>query len=252
MKRLFCALALIATPGLADENAVTAIVLSNAEHTLWHEAGHALISEFELPVIGQEEDAVDSFATLAMLAEEDAARLERLLDVAELWLISHAREEQEGAEPFYFGEHDLDAQRGLRVLCFVAGEGPGRAHELTSEWGLPEERAETCEYDYNLALDSWDQILDSVARPEGVRPAKIEVTYGPSDSPWRDVLREAELLEYVADYMASSFDFEDGMKFEAGDCDDANAYWDPNLRTLMLCYELLEDYEDLARIAVEQ
>ena len=66
------------------------------------------------------------------------------------------------------------------------------------------------------------------------------------------MLQQAELLEYVADYMASSFDFEDGMKFEAGECDDANAYWDPNERTLMLCYELLEDFEDLARIAVGQ
>ncbi len=252
MKRISLLFALLAGAASADDATVETIVLSNAEHTLWHEAGHALVSEFELPVIGQEEDAVDSFATLSMLAEDHAERLERLLDVAQLWLVSHERDAEEGAEPTYFGEHDLDAQRGLRIICFVAGEGPGRAHEMTAQWGLPAERAETCEYDFNLALDSWDQILDSVARPEDARPAKIEVSYGPSDSPWRDVLQQAELLEYVADYMASSFDFEDGMKFEAGECDDANAYWDPNERTLMLCYELLEDFEDLARIAVEQ
>ncbi|MEM7210602.1 MAG: DUF4344 domain-containing metallopeptidase [Pseudomonadota bacterium] len=239
------------SPACADEDAIHSIVLSNAEHTLWHEAGHALISEFQLPVIGQEEDAVDHFATLSMLAEEDAARLERLLDVAELWLISHEVAQAEGEEPIYYGEHDLDAQRGLQVLCFVAGEGPGRAHELTAEWGLPEERAETCEYDYGLALDGWDTLLESVARPEDARPARVKVSYGDSDSPWREVLQKAELLEYVAAYMAASFDFEDGMRFEAVDCDEANAFWDPEARTVTLCYELLEDFEDLARIAVE-
>ena len=250
MKRLLLLASLIAAPAFADEAGIKAIVLSNAEHTLWHEAGHALISEFQLPVIGQEEDAVDSFATLAMLAEEDAARLERLLDVAELWMISHDLAEAEGPLT-YHGEHDLDAQRGLRVICFVAGEGPGRAHEMTAQWGLPEERAETCEYDYELALDSWETLLDTIARDEGARPAKITVTYGTSESPWREILMEQELLEYVAGYMAASFDLEDGLTFEAADCGEANAYWDPEIRTVTLCYELLEDFEDLARIAVD-
>ncbi|MEL7153861.1 MAG: DUF4344 domain-containing metallopeptidase [Pseudomonadota bacterium] len=251
MKRVVLLASLFASPALADDAAIEAIVLSNAEHTLWHEAGHALVSEFQLPVVGQEEDAVDSFATLAMLADEDAARLERLLDVAELWLISHEQSQADGEEPAYYGEHDLDAQRGLRIICFVAGEGPGRAHEMTAEWGLPEDRAETCEYDYELALDSWDTLLDSVARPEDQRPAKVTVTYGESDSIWREVLQEQELLEYVADYLAASFDLEDGLAFEAAECGEANAFWDPDARTVTLCYELLEDYQDLARIAVD-
>lgn len=252
MKRLCLMFALLAGPAFADDDAIEAIVLSNAEHTLWHEAGHALISEFQLPVIGQEEDAVDSFATLSMLAEEDAARLERLLDVAQLWLISQDLSDSQGEAPIYYGEHDFDAQRGLRVLCFVAGEGPGRAHEMTAQWGLPAERADTCEYDYSLALDSWDTLLDQVARPQDRRPAKIKINYTASDSDWRAVLKDAELLEYVAEYMASSFDLEDGITFEARDCAEANAFWDPDARTVTLCYELLEDYEDLARIAVGQ
>lgn len=242
---------LIWGPAAADDDQLVEIVLSNAEHTLWHEAGHALISEFELPVIGQEEDAVDNFATLAMLQDDDAARLERLLDVAQLWLISQDRIDAEGEEPVYYGEHDLDAQRGLRVICFIAGEGPGRAHEMTAKWGLPAERADTCEYDYSLALDGWDTLLDQVARPKEKRAAKIDVTYAPSDNPWRDVLKQTELLEYVAEYMASSFDFQDGLQFEARECEEANAFWDPNARTVTLCYELLDDFEDLARTAVE-
>lgn len=251
MRYLPLSILLIATPVLADEETIREIVLNNAEHTLWHEAGHALVSEFELPVIGQEEDAVDAFATLEMMADEHAARMERLLDVAELWLISHEVAEAGGEASDYYSEHDLDAQRGLRVICFIAGEGPGRAHELSAQWGLPEERAETCEFDYNLALDSWEALLEPLHRPDGDPAARITVNYAKSSSPWRDVLIDSELLEYVGEYMAATYAFEDGLIFEARDCGEANAYWDPGARTVTLCYELLEDYEELARIAVE-
>ena len=251
MKYLLLPILLIAAPALADEESIREIVLNNAEHTLWHEAGHALVSEFELPVIGQEEDAVDGFATLEMMSDKDAAHIERLLDVAELWLISHETADVGGDLSDYYSEHDLDAQRGLRVICFIAGEGPGRAHELSAQWGLPEERSETCEFDYTLALDSWDALLEPLHRPDGEPAATITVEYAQASSPWRDILKDSELLEYVGEYMAATYGFEDGMTFEARECGEANAYWDPGTRTVTLCYELLEDYEELARIAVE-
>src|SRR3954465_10065187 len=59
-------------------------IIGNTLFTLTHELGHAVISEFQLPVIGrEEEDAADAFATLALLhvgsdfahrVLEDAAR----------------------------------------------------------------------------------------------------------------------------------------------------------------------------------
>src|SRR3954453_16695765 len=42
-------------------------IIGNTLFTLTHELGHAVISEFQLPVIGREEDAADAFATLALL-----------------------------------------------------------------------------------------------------------------------------------------------------------------------------------------
>lgn len=250
MIRSLLTAALLAGPAMADEATIRAIVLSNAEHTMWHEAGHALVSEFNLPLLGQEEDAVDSFATLWMLEDEDAARLERLLDVAELWLISHDEQANEGLEPVYYGEHDLDAQRGLRVLCFIAGEGPGRAHEMVADWGLPAERAETCEEDYAQALDGWDTLLAEFVLREDEAPSEIDVVYRPSDSPWRDILIEDELLDYVAGSLAHTYAFEPGLLVEADDCGAANAFWDPSVRTITLCYELMDYFEDLATIAI--
>ena len=50
-----------------ERERVVEFVAGNALFTLGHELGHAVISEFNLPVLGREEDAADSFATLALL-----------------------------------------------------------------------------------------------------------------------------------------------------------------------------------------
>jgi hypothetical protein len=232
----------------ADE--IDAIVLSNAEHTLWHEAAHLLISELELPVVGQEEDAADGFATLMMLGDDDAADIEHLLDVAELWIVSHEVGAADGIAPTYYDEHDLDAQRGLRVVCYVAGAGPGRAHRLAADWGLPAERAETCAEDYELALTSWEAILEPHFRDDEPS-ARIAVRYGDDGGAWGARVRELDLLEMVADELTDAYVLTPGLVIEAATCGEANAFWDPGARTVTLCYELLEDYAELTRIALE-
>lgn len=249
--RCLLAFLLAVTPALAQDDEIVEIVFSNAEHTLWHESAHMLIAELNLAVLGQEEDAADSFATLMMLAEEDpAARIERLLDVAELWIVSHERDEAEGIEPAYYDGHDLDAQRGLRVICFLAGEGPGRAHELIGDWGLPADRAETCEEDYNLALDGWERLLEPFLRPDTTHGNGNIIQTRYEAGPWRDLLREIELLELVAESLSYEYNLPRGLTMVAESCGEANAFWDPEARRVTLCYELLDDFEELARRAV--
>ena len=36
--------------------------------TAFHEAGHALIGEFDLPAVGREEDVADQFAAIVIVA----------------------------------------------------------------------------------------------------------------------------------------------------------------------------------------
>ena len=45
-------------------------VAGNTVFVTYHEAGHMLVSELELPVLAQEEDAVDNLATVSMLAAD--------------------------------------------------------------------------------------------------------------------------------------------------------------------------------------
>ena len=229
------------------------LVLSNIEHTLWHEAGHLLVSELHLPVIGQEEDAADAFATLMMLTAEagEEERVERLLDVAEVWLVSHSRSQEMGVEPDYFDEHALDAQRGLRVICFLAGGDPDRAGRLTADWGLPRDRAGRCAKALARAVESWDALLAPHYRAEDEPAAQpIEVRYAPGDGGARGLLESAGLLEDLAGALSATFRLEPGIVVEADRCGQPNASWDSEARRITLCYELVPQYEDLARRAI--
>lgn len=57
---LFCTRLLFAdpTPQPLTPN-VARFVLANAEFSVMHEMGHVLIAEYDLPVLGREEDAAD-------------------------------------------------------------------------------------------------------------------------------------------------------------------------------------------------
>src|SRR5262245_59789931 len=57
----------IAKLSAEDAAKLTSFVVGNLFFVVVHELGHAVISQLKLPVLGREEDAADSFATLSML-----------------------------------------------------------------------------------------------------------------------------------------------------------------------------------------
>ena len=59
--------------GLSEKqiDKVVEFMVGNALFFLFHETGHMLVSEFELPVLGKEEDAVDTLSSLLLLEAED-------------------------------------------------------------------------------------------------------------------------------------------------------------------------------------
>src|SRR3954469_1446355 len=68
-------------PQLRDQ--LIEFIIGNTLFTLTHELGHAVISEFQLPVIGREEDAADALPTLALL-HVGSAFAHRVRDVRRL------------------------------------------------------------------------------------------------------------------------------------------------------------------------
>jgi hypothetical protein len=77
-------------------------VAGNMLFVLIHEFGHATISEFEIPVLGKDEDAADSFAATRLITIGTEFSDEVVVNTAKGWFMADRRDQKEGDPvPYY-------------------------------------------------------------------------------------------------------------------------------------------------------
>lgn len=209
------------------------IALTNARFILWHQATAALADQH-----GRRPDAWTAavFALSRVADGESAQDIERLLWLAETWLMA----ESEGRLPRHLSEAGIDGELARRVLCYVAGEGPGRAHDLVGRWGAPRgsiDCAAAMAEDFEQAERTFRDL------PSGEGTA-IQVRYG--DGEWSTLAAEHEILEEMADILSADFDWPTGLKIEILPCGGFYAWYRPQDSTITLCAELIAYYHRLA------
>lgn len=225
---------------------LSSFVESNAIHTLFHEIAHGVIDQFQLPVIGQEEDAADAFATLEVinLLEDDAKQI--LVDVASAWLHMDAKTDREDLD--FYAIHDLDAQRAYRTICHLYAVDPDENADVAEWAGLPEDILDACLETGPLAFDSWEALISEILLAEGEAHTPVSVTYEPTGFEGvREALQANGLLDDIAHYAQVNFSWPEPISFVASECGEANAFWDPEIRTVTLCYEILHDWAEIER-----
>lgn len=134
-------------------------------HSTWvlmflHEVGHAFIDIFELPVLGNEEDAVDRFAALLLINAGEATMAQ---------LAFHYYAELDGAPQdakLFADEHGLDLQRYYTGLCVVYGSDPELHADIVEQGFLSAERASRCVAEYRKLLSDWKMLLGDRLRDE--------------------------------------------------------------------------------------
>ena len=90
-------------------------VVNNAIFILFHEAGHMLVSEFNLPVRGREEDTVDALSSVLLLGAEDEELYTTMQDSADGWFLLDEAKEDGPQDEDFMGTHGLDRQRNGRM-----------------------------------------------------------------------------------------------------------------------------------------
>lgn len=131
--------------------------------TLYHELGHALAHQLELPITGKEEDAVDEFAVLALLNFNDEEGVQ-----AGVYQFKAYADEYKDEAPLYWDSHSLDAQRMYDMVCIAYGGKPELYAELAKNSAMPDERLEECPFEYQDALYAWNTILEPYLKdPDG-------------------------------------------------------------------------------------
>jgi hypothetical protein len=123
---------------------------------LAHEFGHALIHNFNLPVLGREEDAADGIATVMLLKAEEGPVY--AADAAEFWLDFSGRQNPPALVE-YADNHSFDRQRAYNILCWVGGSNEGVLEALAENEIVPESRLASCPAEWELLRKSVEQVL---------------------------------------------------------------------------------------------
>ncbi|UWR21694.1 DUF4344 domain-containing metallopeptidase [Sulfitobacter sp. S190] len=226
---LVLALALAAAPARA-EDARDAYVASNLLAVLYHELGHALIDTGDLPVFGQEEDAADTLSILMIdtLFDDDTART-IAYDTAD----GFAADARLAADDIaWWDTHGPDAQRYYNLVCLFYGADPDTRDDFAADMGLPDDRADTCPEEYDLAIDSWGPVLDELMAQGGT--AGLIYTGTGTSLTHRTIKDEVRALNAVMTMPAP-------LRVSVAPCGEPNAFYDPQDISITICTEF-EDY----------
>lgn len=123
-----------------------------------HEIGHALIDNYKLPIMGNEEDAADRCSAYINLEELGTQGVRAVLAAADAFRI-----ESRGKAPSkrsMADEHLLSEQRFYNSLCMIYGSNPKRYSSIVEDGYLPKERAARCPAEYERTVDSWKNLLE--------------------------------------------------------------------------------------------
>jgi len=108
----------------AKKKQLVEFVIGNTLFVMAHELGHGLINEMNMPVLGRDEDAADSFAivTALKIGSEFSERV--LIEAAKGQVLSSKRDKKEGNALAFYDEHGLDLQRAYNIVCYMFGSNP--------------------------------------------------------------------------------------------------------------------------------
>jgi len=216
----------------------------------FHELGHAVIQELGLPVLGREEDAADSFATLALLKIGTDFSDNVLVQAARGWFLMDRRDRKEGDALEFYDAHGLDKQRAYEIVCLMVGANEDRFKELADWVQMPAARQDACAGDFSNAQFSWKAELKPHLRAPDQPKSNIDVVYEPVAGKlevYARSFRAIGFLETVAGYAADLVVWPHPISVVMRSCGDANAEWKIAVRQVILCYELAEDFVALYR-----
>jgi hypothetical protein len=228
-------------------------VVGNTLVLLLHEIGHVLINQFQLPVLGREEDAADTYAALTMLRVGTSFTVHSLADAAKGWFFDARRDQEIGGAPLYYDEHNVSAQRAYQIVCLMVGSDPEKFKSLADQAKMPEDRQQTCKRDYRKASAAWDAVITPHLRQPGQPQTKINVVYGDGKGSYdrlAALFRSIRFLETVAEVAQEHLLWPHPWTLAMESCGRPGSDYDTDTRTVTMCYEQAFDFAELYRAYV--
>jgi hypothetical protein len=218
---------------LPDDPEAARFVASTFISTFYHEYGHALVDVLDIPVLGREEDAVDSLSNILLhyLHEGDDA-LDIIWDNALSWALLQAMEDEEGWEWNFSGPHSLTPQRFEQFLCEMVGGDPEARDELAKWAEYDQPRVAQCvrqfeqiDYDWGRMLEGWEP----GPRSKGLRLADTD--------PDTDL---ALILGDELEILNAAIGLPVWVDVSVEECGEFNAFYSPDMTRIIMCQEWAE------------
>jgi hypothetical protein len=133
--------------------------------TVLHEFAHALFDYLDIPVLGREEDAADQVSAYIylQLGKDEARRL--IMGTVYAYML-----EVEDTDPpsmaEFADEHSTTEQRRFNLLCMAYGANPELFEDVAAWGGLPQERVDICEEEFELIALAYDTLIGPHIDPD--------------------------------------------------------------------------------------
>lgn len=164
--------------GLTSKDPATLVDLSPfardvALHTVLHELGHALIREFDLPILANEETMADAFATHYLTAYMPDRALDAIA-ARTASLMIEAREVPREQWPVN-GEHNNDARRAFQIAALAIAADAAKYEPVARIVGMTESDMRKAK-DYGAEIHrSWRRTLAPLMMPQGMQSKEARV-----------------------------------------------------------------------------
>jgi hypothetical protein len=224
---------------------------NNSLFVLYHEVGHLLFHQLELPVLGREEDAADNVATWILLNKRSEQADRTLADAARGWIYSGVAYKSGDSESDYATGHSLDKQRAYQIVCLMVGMDEKAFRAIADEYRIDAARQGACNWDYSTVNRSLRGLLNRGANAR--TGTEVTVTYHDPNGAEAaaDAFESSGVFDEVADYVRRNYSLSVPVAFNARSCGEANAFYDPKTVEVIFCYELMEEYMKLSRDNLE-
>lgn len=239
MMRIALLASLLASPVLADDEAQSNFVADNLVAIFYHELGHALIDQLELPVLGKEEDAADILSVLLIdeVWEPQIAQ-EIVANTAMAYAISAAASAEE--DPGFWDVHGHDMQRYFTSVCLFYGADPDNREQFAIAAELPVERAAGCPEERQLAEDSWWVYLQDLSDQAPGTALQLDAA--------EDEFTATVIAEEVRE-LNERFDLPQAIEVDIEACDQINAFYIPDESRIVMCSEFTNYLWEVAEAA---
>lgn len=139
---------------VANDDQLGQAVIGATLFGFYHELGHALIHQLDLPAMGREEDSADQIATL-MLMEAGDDGVGMALSGAYWFNL----QQKSGNETPFWDEHAFDGQRYYNILCMIYGSNPAKYEGFVESGNLPKARAARCQEEFGKIRASFQKLI---------------------------------------------------------------------------------------------